>query len=57
MIQLTKENLGNRGKDPQTEHGKDDKGHQDKGKGPKERGRDVIPGNSGALTSLWKFNN
>lgn len=49
-----KENRGNRGIDPQPNRGNDEKGHQDKGRGPKERGRDAVPGNSGALTSLWK---
>lgn len=48
-----KENRGNRGVDPQPNRGNDEKGHQDKSRGPKERGRDAVPGNSGALTSLW----
>jgi hypothetical protein len=57
VIILDKNNQGYRGSDPQPDHGKDNKGHQDKGNGPKERGRDVLPGNSGALTALWKFKN
>jgi len=46
-------NQGNRGVDPHPTHGNDQNGHQDNGNGPKERGRDAVPGNSGALTA-WQ---
>jgi hypothetical protein len=53
VIALSNNNPGNKGKDPQPNHGNDSKGHKDE---PKERGRDVQPGNSGALTA-WKSSN